>query len=108
MIQGEERQTRSSVGEEIKIVAEIPAFAGRVPADITVRLRIIAVAVTMEVSGFPAITGMMGPKTSSSNNRGPITSNVKMSRIDDLPTNGFIEEAIAKDAKEGAISFFIC
>ena len=108
MIQREQRQTRTSVGEEVKVVAEIPVFAGRVPADVAIRLRIIAVAIAMEVSGFPAITGMMGPKTSSSNNRGPITSNVKMSRIDDLPTNGFIEEAIAKDAKEGAISFFIC
>lgn len=108
MIQGEKWQTRPSVGEKVKIVTEIPVFAGRVPADIAIRLRIITVAVTMEVSGFPAITGMMRPETSSSDNRGAIAGNMQMSRIDDLATNGFIEETIAKDAKKGAVSFFIC
>jgi len=97
MIQGEKWQTRLSVGEEVKIVAEIPVLTGRVPADIAIRLRMITVAVTMKVSGFPAITGMMGPKTSCSDNRGTISGNVQMSRIDDLPTNGFIEKAIAED-----------
>ena len=105
--QRKEWKFRIRVYEQIEIVTEVPAFTGRIPTDRAVGLREVAITVTIEVAAFPTITGMMGTKTGSSDDRCTIASDVKFTGIELSTAYGLIQEAGTEDAKQHAISFLI-
>jgi len=102
-----ERQAAIRIGEEVHIIAEIPALAGGIPADITVGLRIETIAIAVEDTLFPAITCMMRAEAGSSNDRSAVTGDDETFGTNVTTANGFIQEAGPIDFEHGAISFLI-
>lgn len=107
MVQGKDWQIRISIRKDIEIVAKVPAVTGRIPTDRTIGLREVTIAVAVKISGFPAITDMVGTETSGGNNRSPITSNVQSFRIDFSLTDGFIQETGTEDSKQQTVGFLV-
>ena len=105
--QRKKRQSRIGVRQQIKVVAEVPAFTGRVPTDRAIRLRKVAIAVTVEIALLPAIAGMVGTEAGGSDNRSTVAGYAEVLGINHFAADGFIQEAGAVNAKQQAISFLI-
>ena len=105
MKQRKERQTGIGIGEEIEVITEIISFTGRIPADIAVGLRIVAVASAIQDAVFPAVAGVVRTKAGSCYDRRSITSNMELIRVNLSLTDGFFEEAGTKDLKQDTVSF---
>ena len=99
--QRKERQTGIGVREKVKIVSEVPSFAGRIPTDITVRLRIVAVAGAISDTVFPAFTGMVRTETGSSNDGSTVAGHMDPVRVNLSFANGFFQKAGTKDSRQG-------
>jgi len=107
MVQREDWKIRIRICKDVEIVTKVPAIAGRIPADRTIRLREVTIAIAVKVTGFPAITGMVRTEAGSGNNRSTVASDIKMSGIDHTEPDGFIQEACAEDCEQQAVSFLI-
>ena len=107
MVQRKERKLRIGICQQVQVVTEVPAFTGGIPSVRAIRLREIAVTITVEVARFPAITGMVRAKACCGDNGSSITGDMKFVGNHLTATDGFIQEASAENLKKQAISLFI-
>ena len=107
MKEREERQAGDRIGKKVEVITKVPFFAGRIPADIAVGLREITEAIAIEIAVFPAVTGMVGAKACSGDNRRAVSGNVKPVGMNPAGTNRFVQEAGTEDLKQGTVSLII-
>ena len=102
-----ERQLTVGIGKQVQVIAKVPVFTGRIPADITIGLREEAVTVAVEDTLLPAVAGVMRTKPGSSNNRSSVASDTKSIRTNESATDRFIHEASSKDLEHESICFLV-
>ena len=106
----EYREVIERIGSHIhvEVVAEKIAFPMGVPAPVTVRLRIMAFAAAGRAVFFLTIADCFFPLLRGSPDRGAVTGNSQMARIDQSFLNGTIQELLVikpKDEKKGMPRF---
>ena len=98
----EHREIAFRIGgsEHVEIISEIVTVSVGIPADVTVRLVINAVAFTVADPFFKAITGAGFSFPCAGINRCSITSDSKIIEVNQPPFNGFIQKLGAEDIKK--------
>ena len=98
----EDRKVIFGIGgsEHVEIIAKVIAVPMGIPADVTVWLAIDAVAFAVVDSFFQAVTGAFFPLLSSSIDRGAISGQGKVTKLNEPFLYGTVEEKRTKDLKD--------
>lgn len=86
--------------EHVEVVSEIVAVSVGIPADVTVRLMVDAIAFTIMDTFFQTITGAGFPLLCSGINGSSISGDSQILEVDQSLVNGFIQELGFEDIKE--------